>query len=125
MRLVPALILALLPLSSQAETYSCTLATLCDTARPGCDPVAAETPFSLIIAEDGRTATLSTRDERMVLTHLATGAMGRSFLVQDGEAGLGILTLGPDGTLAAVSNALNIGGLIGIAAQGHCAEETG
>jgi hypothetical protein len=125
MRVLPALALALVPLSSQAETFSCTFSTLCETARPGCDPVTSDTPFALIIAEDGQTATMSTLDEGLILTFLATGEMGRSFLLRDRETGLGILTLGPDGTLAVVSNELNIGGLIGIAGQGHCAEETG
>lgn len=125
MRVLLALALAVVPLSSQAETFSCTFSTLCETARPGCDPVTSDTPFALVIAEDGQTATMSTLDEGLILTFLATGEMGRSFLLRDGETGLGILTLGPDGTLAVVSNELNIGGLIGIAGQGHCAEETG
>lgn len=110
-----------------AESFDCTLATLCNTESATCSAEAGteNPPFRLIIAEDGTSARMTSTAEGIDLTILDQTALGRSFLLRAGETGIGILTLAADGALAAVSNEHTSGGLIGTAAQGKCTAEAG
>lgn len=122
-----ALAAVAIPAPVLAESYVCTLAAMCNTESATCSAEAGteNPPFRLIIAEDGKSAHLTTTAEGLDLTLLDQTALGRSFLLRTGETGIGILTLAADGALAAVSNEHTSGGLIGTATQGTCAAEAG
>ncbi len=127
MRICLAAALALLPLPVLAEDYDCRLLLSCATQGGGCSETAPDEAMvlHLAIAAGSKTATLSGGGDRLKLSLIDTSAAGRSFLARRGGESLGILTLRPDGALAASSHELIDGALVGVTGTGTCLPRNG
>lgn len=114
----------LAPLPALAETFDCSLALTCATNS---DCTSDEDPVVLgvTIAEDGASALLAFGDQSLDMALVDDSAIGRTFLALREGSGIGLMTLGADGSFAASSNELVNGTLVGATSSGTCTPRNG
>ena len=117
----------LLPAPALAEGYDCQLLIACVTESATCTRTAPEEALTLHLemAPGSKTATLSSGGDTLDLTLIDTAVTGRSFLARRGGEAIGLLTLRPDGSLAASSHEMLDGALVGVTGTGHCLPRNG
>lgn len=115
----------LIALPARAEVLSCQLLRTCNTAGGTCTDDAEPTVMRLTIADDGNSATLEAGEEVMSMTLVDEGPDTRTFLAIRAGEGVGVLSVGSDGTLVAASNEFDGTSLMGVSIAGTCAPGNG
>ncbi|MBP9184594.1 MAG: hypothetical protein KBF78_15770 [Fuscovulum sp.] len=107
-----------------AETFDCTLALTC-TTNNACSSDDNPVVLGVTIADDGASALLTFGEQSLEMALVDDSAIGRTFLALRAGSGIGVMTLGDDGSFAASSNELTNGTLIGATSAGSCTPRNG
>jgi hypothetical protein len=107
-----------------AETLDCSLALTCAT-NTACTSDEDPVVLGVVIADDGASAMLTLGDQSLPLTLVDDSAIGLTFLALRDGSGIGLITLGADGSFAATSNEVTNGTLVGSASSGTCTPRNG
>ncbi len=107
-----------------AESFDCTLALTCAT-NTACSDNEDPVVLGVTIAEDGASALLTFGDQSLSMALVDDSGIGRSFLALREGSGIGLMTIGNDGSFAASSNELLNGALVGATSSGTCTPRNG
>lgn len=103
-----------------AETFDCQLSRTCTTLGNACSDDVDATVITLTIADDGKSAQLSSGDQSLDMALIDTAPQGRTFLALRAGEGVGLFSLTESGALVASSNEFDADGPMGMTATGTC-----